>query len=311
MVARSVRIRCIAVAVITGSACQSAVGGPWNGEHEDGRRRERQAGERRSERVGVAFSPAELAVVRTAAGREGMASAAWAGRQVMAVAQHALVPVSRDASDVLRELIAARVHLRETVTALRALAAADPPAAGCGRRGGGAGPGGGGPGGCGEGGGDAGEAPAVVMPKKAPGRVGDGRAPGVPLRSRRARRARRPPPDRRLGPGPALPGPRPRPDVARRPGPAPGRPRRSAARPAPAGARVARLGPQRRRRPPLVGRRVAGGRGRDGAHRGHRRARRRTGLPVGRGTARGRSHPHRGDPRPSGRPASPGARGHP
>ncbi|WP_420082816.1 hypothetical protein ACN6AT_37485 (plasmid) [Streptomyces sp. JL4002] len=78
----------------------------------------------------MSFSDTELAVVRTAAEREGMASAAWAGRQVMAVAQHTLVPVSRDAGDVLRELIAARVHLRETVTALRALAAPDPPAAG-------------------------------------------------------------------------------------------------------------------------------------------------------------------------------------
>ncbi|MEU6902751.1 hypothetical protein [Streptomyces virginiae] len=56
--------------------------------------------------------------------------ASWAGRQVMAVAQHVLVPVSRDAGDVLRELVAARVYLRETVTALRALAAAGPPAAG-------------------------------------------------------------------------------------------------------------------------------------------------------------------------------------
>ncbi|MFD5880087.1 hypothetical protein NRK68_33790 (plasmid) [Streptomyces yangpuensis] len=46
----------------------------------------------------------------------------------MAVAQHVLVPVSRDAGDVLRELVAARVHLRETVTALRALAAAELPA---------------------------------------------------------------------------------------------------------------------------------------------------------------------------------------
>lgn len=56
--------------------------------------------------------------------------ASWAGRQVMAVAQHVLVPVSRDVGDVLRELVAARVYLRETVTALRALAAAGPPAAG-------------------------------------------------------------------------------------------------------------------------------------------------------------------------------------
>ncbi|MER6320175.1 hypothetical protein ABT237_41480 [Streptomyces sp. NPDC001581] len=76
----------------------------------------------------MSFSDTELAVVRTAAEREGMASAAWAGRQVMAVAQHVLVPVSRDAGDVLRELVQARVHLRETVTALRALTPALPPA---------------------------------------------------------------------------------------------------------------------------------------------------------------------------------------
>ncbi|MFF3089985.1 hypothetical protein ACFVRB_33855 [Streptomyces nojiriensis] len=95
-----------------------------------GRRRERQAGEPRKKRFYVSFSDTELAVVRTAAEREGMASAAWAGRQVMAVAQHVLVPVSRDAADVLRELVQARVHLRETVTALRALAAAGPPVAG-------------------------------------------------------------------------------------------------------------------------------------------------------------------------------------
>ncbi|WP_371594544.1 hypothetical protein [Streptomyces virginiae] len=55
----------------------------------------------------MSFSDTELAVVRTAAEREGMASAAWVGRQVMAVAQHVLMPVSRDAADVLRELIAA------------------------------------------------------------------------------------------------------------------------------------------------------------------------------------------------------------
>ncbi|MGW1643173.1 hypothetical protein [Streptomyces lavendulae] len=75
----------------------------------------------------MSFSDTELAFVRTAAEREGMASAAWAGRQVMAVAQHTLVPVSRDAGDVLRELVQARVHLRETVAALRALTAAGVP----------------------------------------------------------------------------------------------------------------------------------------------------------------------------------------
>ncbi|MET9694695.1 hypothetical protein ABZY81_40930 [Streptomyces sp. NPDC006514] len=76
--------------------------------------------------MNLSFNDAELEVVRLAAGREGMSPASWAGRQVMAVAQHTLVPVSRDAGDVLRELIQARIHLRETVTALRALAATAP-----------------------------------------------------------------------------------------------------------------------------------------------------------------------------------------
>ncbi|MFJ9080673.1 hypothetical protein ACIRO3_36370 [Streptomyces sp. NPDC102278] len=80
--------------------------------------------------MNLSFNDAELEVVRLAAGREGMSPASWAGRQVMAVAQHVLVPVSRDAEDVLRELIQARVELRETVAALRALAATGVPGAG-------------------------------------------------------------------------------------------------------------------------------------------------------------------------------------
>lgn len=121
------------------------------------RRRERLTSEPRGRRVNLSFNETELEVLRLAAGREGMSPASWAGRQVMAVAQHVLVPVSRDAGDVLRELIAARVHLRETVTALRALAASAPPGhgrrpardrpPGHGRRGGGTRPGRGGPGG--------------------------------------------------------------------------------------------------------------------------------------------------------------------
>ncbi|WP_190344863.1 hypothetical protein [Streptomyces venezuelae] len=97
---------------------------------EGGRRRERETGERRSERVGVAFSPAELAVVRAAAGREGMSAAGWVGQQVMAVAQHVLVPVSADRADVLRELVRARAGLREIAVRLDALGAG--PAAGAG-----------------------------------------------------------------------------------------------------------------------------------------------------------------------------------
>ncbi|MFE9221686.1 hypothetical protein ACFYN3_35880 [Streptomyces lavendulae] len=94
------------------------------------RRRERLTSAPRGRRVNLSFNDAELEVVRLAAGREGMSPASWAGRQVMAVAQHVLVPVSRDAEDVLRELIQARVELRETVAALRALAATGVPGAG-------------------------------------------------------------------------------------------------------------------------------------------------------------------------------------
>ncbi|WP_371591658.1 hypothetical protein [Streptomyces virginiae] len=77
--------------------------------------------------MNLSFNETELEVLRLAAGREGMSPASWAGRQVMAVAQEVLVPVSRDAGEVLRELVAARVHLRETVVALRALTPAGTP----------------------------------------------------------------------------------------------------------------------------------------------------------------------------------------
>ncbi|MYV51323.1 hypothetical protein [Streptomyces sp. SID3212] len=86
-----------------------------------GRRRERQVGRRRSNRFYMVFDDTELEVVRAAAGREGMAPAAWAARQLIAVGQQVLVPVSQDAGDVLRELVQARVQLRETVRAVRAL----------------------------------------------------------------------------------------------------------------------------------------------------------------------------------------------
>ncbi|MFJ7087651.1 hypothetical protein ACIQU8_31015 [Streptomyces griseus] len=93
-----------------------------------GRRRERHTGHRRKHRFYVSFDDAELEVVKAAAGREEMATAAWAGRQLMAAGQHVLVPVSRDADDVLRELVTARVRLRETIAALRALTAPVPTA---------------------------------------------------------------------------------------------------------------------------------------------------------------------------------------
>ncbi|MEV0993049.1 hypothetical protein [Streptomyces sp. NPDC049949] len=69
----------------------------------------------------MAFSAAELAVVRAAAGREGMSVAGWLGRQALAVAQHVLVPVSADRADVLRELVMARAGLREIAVRLDAL----------------------------------------------------------------------------------------------------------------------------------------------------------------------------------------------
>ncbi|MER7701226.1 hypothetical protein [Streptomyces sp. NPDC096095] len=82
---------------------------------------ERHQTETRDKRLYVTFSATELAVVKAAAGREQMAPAAWAARQVMAVAQHTLIPLSADTGDVLRELIRSRIHLQETVTALHTL----------------------------------------------------------------------------------------------------------------------------------------------------------------------------------------------
>ncbi|MFJ9924283.1 hypothetical protein ACIRSF_33920 [Streptomyces rubiginosohelvolus] len=76
----------------------------------------------------MSFDDTEMEVIRTAARRDGqMALGAWAGRQLMAVAQEALIPVSRDAGDVLRELIRSRIYLQETVAALHALATPAPP----------------------------------------------------------------------------------------------------------------------------------------------------------------------------------------
>ncbi|MFJ6444840.1 hypothetical protein [Streptomyces sp. NPDC091649] len=82
---------------------------------------ERHQTETRDKRLYVTFSATELAVVKAAAGREQMAPAAWAARQLMAVAQHTLIPLSADTGDVLRELIRSRIHLQETVTALHTL----------------------------------------------------------------------------------------------------------------------------------------------------------------------------------------------
>ncbi len=59
----------------------------------------------------LAYNDAELAIVQAAAGREKLAPGAWAARAVLAVAKETLMPVSADATDVLRELIRARNEL--------------------------------------------------------------------------------------------------------------------------------------------------------------------------------------------------------
>lgn len=93
-----------------------------------GRRRERQVGQVRGHRLNVAFTEAEIEVVRRAAAGESMAPTAWAGHAVMAVAQQVLVPVSAERADVLRELVQARAGLREIAVRLDRHAAAGPAA---------------------------------------------------------------------------------------------------------------------------------------------------------------------------------------
>ncbi|MFI7896529.1 hypothetical protein ACIFUY_35520 [Streptomyces sp. CACIS-1.16CA] len=95
---------------------------PGTDENTTIRRRERRTGTTRNRRLYITYTDTEMEVITTAARREGQAAGAWAGRQLMAVAQETLIPVSRDAGDVLRELIRSRLHLQETVAALHALA---------------------------------------------------------------------------------------------------------------------------------------------------------------------------------------------
>ncbi|MFK0150361.1 hypothetical protein ACIQUZ_35315 [Streptomyces griseus] len=91
-------------------------------------RRERQPGNTRTNWVNMSFNDTELSVLSAAAKRDGeLALGAWAARQLMAVAQHTLILLSADTADVLRELIRSRIHLQETLTALRTVAAPKPP----------------------------------------------------------------------------------------------------------------------------------------------------------------------------------------
>lgn len=76
------------------------------------RRREREPGGPRATRVKVSYNDDELTILRTAAGRDRTALAAWVGTAALAVAKEAVVPVSADARDVLQELLRSRVQLR-------------------------------------------------------------------------------------------------------------------------------------------------------------------------------------------------------
>ncbi|MFE0453098.1 plasmid mobilization relaxosome protein MobC [Streptomyces sp. NPDC058914] len=76
------------------------------------RRREREAGGRRSNRFLVSYNDAELAIVRAAAERDNQALASWVGSAALDVATEKVVPVSADTKDVLQELIQSRGQLR-------------------------------------------------------------------------------------------------------------------------------------------------------------------------------------------------------
>ncbi|MFH8410394.1 plasmid mobilization relaxosome protein MobC [Streptomyces sp. NPDC018019] len=72
------------------------------------RRREREAGGRRTNRFLVSYSDAELSIVKEAADRDNQALASWVGSAALDVAAEKVVPVSTDARDVVAELIEAR-----------------------------------------------------------------------------------------------------------------------------------------------------------------------------------------------------------
>lgn len=76
------------------------------------RRREREAGGRRSNRFLVSYNDAELTIVREAAERDNQALASWVGNAALDVATEKVVPVSADTKDVLQELIQSRGQLR-------------------------------------------------------------------------------------------------------------------------------------------------------------------------------------------------------
>lgn len=76
------------------------------------RRRAREAGGARSHRFLVSFNDDEMTLLREAAARDNTALAAWVADAALAVAKEALVPVSVDAKEVVKELIESRNQLR-------------------------------------------------------------------------------------------------------------------------------------------------------------------------------------------------------
>lgn len=82
------------------------------------RRRERPE-QPRTRTLQLTYNDAELAIVREAAGRAGMAVSSWAARAALDVAAEVVVPISPAARGVLEELVRARLHLARAGTSLQ------------------------------------------------------------------------------------------------------------------------------------------------------------------------------------------------
>ncbi|MFF9070528.1 plasmid mobilization relaxosome protein MobC [Streptomyces sp. NPDC014891] len=80
------------------------------------RRREREAGGRRSNRFLVSYNDDESEIVKAAADRDNQALASWVGRAAMDVAEEIVVPTPVNAKAVVGELIEARKQLKRVGT---------------------------------------------------------------------------------------------------------------------------------------------------------------------------------------------------
>ncbi|WP_330335798.1 hypothetical protein OHS33_39385 (plasmid) [Streptomyces sp. NBC_00536] len=76
------------------------------------RRREREAGGRRSNRFLVSYNDDEQNLIRAAAEIDREAIASWVARAALAVAEESVVPVAVDAKAVVRELMETRRQLK-------------------------------------------------------------------------------------------------------------------------------------------------------------------------------------------------------